>query len=153
MGEITTIAVSRETKQMLEEMKTGSFDETIKRLIKNQNQFPREIRSLTKTVPPSSRITREENRLVFDEDVRIITVYIFFPPGCEDLVEIVMGAGSHVFAPNVISGDGKVVSFSPNLFVGAKTPIWAEITNYDQTYPHTPTIEVEVERIREVGVV
>jgi len=119
----------------------------------NEKIFPREVRSLTCTVPAASRVTREENELVLDEDVRITRVYIFFPPGCEDLVEITMGAGSHVFAPRIISGDGKSVSIEPNRFVPAKTPIWAEITNYDSTYEHTPTIEVEIEKIREVGVV
>jgi len=122
-------------------------------LTKQVGVFPREVRSLTVTIPPATRITREENRLVLDEDVRITRVYIYFPPGCEDLVTVVMGAGSHVFAPEIISGDGKSVSFEPNRYVPAKTPIWAELTNYDSTYEHTPTIEIEFERVREVGVV
>jgi len=152
----TTIWVSDETKKLLSKFKTSNYDSVIRKLINMNNPdkvYPREIKNLTVTVPSSTRITREENQIVLDEDVRITKVYIFFPPGCQDLVEIVMGAGSHEFAPKIISGDGKSVSIEPNRFVPAKTPIWAEVTNYDARNPHTPTIEIEIEKIREVEVV
>jgi len=122
--------------------------------LKNPNPgFPREVYSLTVTVPASTMITREENYIKFGEDVVITKVYVFFPDGCEDLLTVVLGAGSKEYAPKIISGDNKSLWIEPKLFVPAGTPIWAEIRNEDTTYPHTPTIEVEVEKIGEVGLV
>jgi len=151
----TTIYISEETKALLDKLKTGSYDSVIRKLVNmnNPNQvYPREIKNLTITVPASTKITREENKIILDEDVRITRVYVYFPPGCQYLVEITLGAGKNEFAPKIVSGDGKSVSIEPNIFVPAKTPIWAEITNYDAINPHTPTVEVEVEKIREVEV-
>ena len=107
---------------------------------------PRELISLTKTVPPSSKITRFENYVEYPVKVLVVSVHIFTPRGCQDLVEITLGAGSSIFAEKIISGDDKNIAFGVNREVEPHTPIWAEISNYDTTYPHTPTIELEIEK-------
>jgi hypothetical protein len=106
----------------------------------------RELRSLTYTVPPASKVTRFENFFAYREPIKVIKVHVFFPPGCEDLVEVTMGSGFSIFAPLIKSGDGKTVEFEVNKELPPFTPVWAEITNYDTTYSHTVTIEVEIER-------
>jgi hypothetical protein len=107
---------------------------------------PRELISLTRTVPPSTKITRFENYVEYPVKVLVVSVHLYFPPGCEDLVDVTLGAGSYIFAERIISGDGKGLSFVVNREVSPYTPIWAEITNYDTTYPHTITTELEIEK-------
>ena len=115
--------------------------------VKEEVIRPRElVTKLTKTVPPSSMITRYENYVEYPYRVLVISAHVYFPPGCESLVEVTIGAGSSFFAEKIISGDGKDLHFGINRFVEPHTPIWAEITNYDSTYPHTPTIEIEIEK-------
>jgi len=106
---------------------------------------PRRLINLTKKVTPSMMITRYENFVEFPYRVLVVSAHIFFPPGCEDLVEITIGAGNVIFADRIISGDGKDLLFGISRFVEPHTPIWAEIANYDLKEPHTPTIEIEVE--------
>jgi len=117
----------------------------------------RRIKLLDTVLSPIHKIEREwYEGPVYNLEVEPYNSYLanlVCVHNCEDLVTIVLGVGSHVFAPQIISGDGKSLVLEPNRFVPAKTPIWAEITNYDNTYEHTPTIEIEFERIREVGVV
>ena len=107
---------------------------------------PRRLIIFTKKVPPSSMITRYENYVEFPYKVLVINAHLYFPPGCEDLVEVSIGAGSLIFAEKIVSGDGKDLHFGINRFVEPHTPIWSEILNYDTTYPHTPTIELEIEK-------
>lgn len=113
----------------------------------------REMKSLTYTVPAATLITREDNYIVLDYDCIVRRVLIYFPPGCEDLVTVTVGAGDTTFLSGIVSGDGKSIVAEPMAEVKAKTPIWAEIKNEDTTYSHTPTIEIEVEKIREVRLV
>jgi len=113
----------------------------------------RELKSLTTTVPASQKVLRSENYIELDRACRIVRAHVYFPPGCQNLVEVTMGAGDVVFAPKIISGDGKSVSFEVDLTIGPKTPIWAEVANYDAANEHTPTIEVELELLEEAKIV
>jgi len=153
VGEKTTIWIDRQVAEELRKF-GRTYEDGIRYLLIHRNPGgPREVKPLTVTVPPETFITRNENYITLGVDVVVRRVYIFFPDGCEDLVTCTVGAGNKEFITNVISGDNKRLSPEVNQFVPAKTPIWAEVRNEDTTYPHTPTIEVEIEKIREVGLV
>jgi len=117
----------------------------------------RRIKLLDIVLSPIHKIEREwYEGEVYNLEVEPYNTYIanfVCVHNCEDLLTVVLGAGSKEYAPKIISGDNKSLWIEPKLFVPAGTPIWAEIRNEDTTYPHTPTIEVEVEKIGKVELV
>jgi hypothetical protein len=134
----------KEEKEEKEEVKEVKEFPVVKEEVKIRIRTRRLI-VFTKKVPPSSMITRYENYVEFPYKVLVVSAHLYFPPGCEDLVEVSIGAGSYIFADRIASGDGKDLHFGVNRFVEPHTPIWVEISNYDLKEPHTPTIEIEIE--------
>jgi hypothetical protein len=98
--------------------------------------------TLTKTTPPQTWYERYDNFQLAPFLGTITSVHIFFPPGCEDLVKVRFGAGDDYITEWITSADGKSITIPLNKLVAKDTPIFAEIMNFDTTYPHTPTCEV-----------
>jgi len=136
----TLIRISEETKKLLDGIKAGSYDETIRKLL-NPNPAVPYVISLTRTVPASTWITRNENYKEMPFTGRVLSCSIFTPIGCEDLVFIKIGIGDKEMSDWIQSGDNKTISVPINQAFAKGTKVWAEIMNKDETYPHTPTIE------------
>jgi len=150
----TTIWVKQDTKDMLEKIKNkaklDSLDSVIRHLIPNPNPGEKETFtiSLTVTVPPATFITLRDNFKPAPFDGILRNATIFFPPGSEDLIFVKVGAGDEALTDFIQSGDGKLLNIPLNKFVKKDTNIWAEIQNKDISFPHTPTIEIVIERAK-----
>jgi len=105
--------------------------------------------SLTVTVPPSSMILRSENYKEFDRRIKIRKISIHFPPGCQDLVKVLVGVGNSYITQNWIeSSDDKKLEITPdNQIVEPGTRVWAEVMNEDIQYPHKVDIDFEAQYI------
>jgi len=104
--------------------------------------------SLTVIVPPSSMILRTENYREFSERIRIRKISIHFPPGCQDLVKLLIGVGNDYITKNWIeSADDKRLEIDEDITVEPRTRIWAEVMNEDIQYPHKVGIDFEYEYI------
>ena len=105
--------------------------------------------SLTVTVPPSSMILRSENYREFDRRIKIRKISIYFPPGCQDLVKVLIGVGNSYITQNwIVSSDDKRLEITPyNTIVEQGTIVWAEVINEDVEYPHKVDIDFEAQYI------
>jgi len=134
-----TIKVRSDTKELLESLRNsyGSYDNAIKAAITSVPY----VLSLTKTVPASTWLEKSDNYKLAPFAANVLSCNIFFPPGCQDLVQVRIGIGDSALTDWILSGDGKNLSIPINKPVARGTIIWAEIQNLDTTYEHTPTIE------------
>jgi hypothetical protein len=131
--------VRSDTKELLDSLRNryGSYDNAIKAAITSVPY----VLSLTKTVPASTWIEKSDNYKEVPFASNVLNCNIFFPPGCQDLVQVRIGIGNDTLTDWILSGDGKNLSIPINKPVARGTIIWAEIQNLDTTYDHTPTIE------------
>ncbi len=133
------IRVDEETKALLDELKPayGTYGNVIKNL---SSQLPY-VLSLTVSVPPQTWVERKDNSKPVPFTARVLSCNIFFPPGCEDLVQVRIGIGDSALSDWIRSGDNKQLTIPINKEVIRNTEIWAEIQNLDTANAHTPTIE------------
>lgn len=98
---------------------------------------------LSREVPPSTGLTRNDNYKKLNIDGRITQIVIHFPSGCNGLVEVKVGVNQHELT-DWIALDDTTQNFSANFFVKRGDKLWAEIRNYDSTYSHRIGVVVTV---------
>jgi len=105
--------------------------------------------SLTAVVPPSSMLLRTENYREFSERIKIRKISIYFPPGCQNLVKLLIGIGNRYITEDwVESADDKRLEIVPREeIVEPRTRVWAEIINGDLQNQHKVSIDIEAEYI------
>jgi len=148
VSEITTVSISKGTKERLDVLKSilgnPTYDELLKKLTNPEVRVV--VSKLTLKVDPELKYEWWENYVKAPFTGVVRDAFVYFPPGCEDLVSVWLGVRQgEYYTQEIKSGDGKFVPLTNlNVPVLAGNLIWAEIENRDLVNPHTPTIEVTI---------
>jgi len=94
---------------------------------------------LSQNVPPATAILRNENYIQLTRDIYLDHIFVHFPPGASNLVEITIGIDNNILVEK-LALDNSARTFNIQRVIEAGRVIWAELHNYDATYPHKITI-------------